>query len=155
MPRKKLADNKAKPVRTTQANNKTKPEKASVRKYLDSIEHDGRRADAFELLKIMEDITGEEATMWGSSIVGFGSYHYVYESGREGDSFLTGFAPRKANMVVYVMPGFSGYQDLLDKLGKYKTGSSCLYLGRLASVDNKVLTRLVKKSVRDMRKKYA
>ena len=142
MPRKQLADNK------------TKPTKTEVNKYLSGIEHAGRREDAYALLEIMQEITGEEATMWGPSIIGFGRYHYVYESGREGDSFLTGFAPRKANMVVYVMPGFSAYQDLLDKLGKYKTGSSCLYLGRLANVDIKVLARLVKKSVADMKKKY-
>ena len=141
--------------RSSQANNKTQPHDGDVEAFLQSIEHDGRRQDAFELLELMREVSGEEARMWGGSIVGFGEYHYVYESGREGDHMLTGFAPRKANMVVYVMPGFSGYQDLLDKLGKYKTGSSCLYLGRLASVDNKVLTRLVKKSVRDMRKKYA
>ena len=133
---------------------KTQPHDGDVVTYLESIEHAGRREDAFVLLDLLAEITGEPARMWGPSIVGFGQYHYVYESGREGDHFLTGFAPRKANMVVYVMPGFSAYGDLLDTLGKYKTGSSCLYLGRLANVDVKVLRRLVDKSVKDMRKRY-
>lgn len=141
--------------RTTQANNKTQPHDGDVVAYLNSIEHAGRREDAFVLLDLMREVTGEQARMWGGSIVGFGQYHYVYDSGREGDHMITGFAPRKANMVVYVMPGFSQYGALLDKLGKYKTGSSCLYLGRLSNVDIKVLTKLVDKSVKDMRRKYA
>jgi len=141
--------------RTTQANNKTQPHDGDVVAYLNSIEYAGRREDAFVLLDLMREVTGEQARMWGGSIVGFGQYHYVYDSGREGDHMITGFAPRKANMVVYVMPGFSQYGALLDKLGKYKTGSSCLYLGRLSNVDIKVLTKLVDKSVKDMRRKYA
>lgn len=141
--------------RKTQANNKTQPHDADVQAYLHSIAHAGRREDAFVLLELMHEVTGEPARMWGDSIVGFGQYHYVYDSGREGDHMITGFAPRKANMVVYVMPGFSQYGNLLDKLGKYKTGSSCLYLGRLGNVDVKVLRQLVEKSVQDMRRKYA
>ncbi len=140
--------------RRVQANNKTQPHDGDVIAYLDSIEHPGRREDAFVLLDMLSEITGEPARMWGPSIIGFGKYHYVYESGREGDHFLTGFAPRKANMVVYVMPGFSTYSDLLAKLGKHKTSSSCLYLGRLSGIDSKVLYRLVNKSVKDMRRKY-
>ena len=140
--------------RRVQANNKTQPHDADVLAYIDGIEHAGRREDAHILLEMLGEVTGESARMWGPSIIGFAQYHYVYESGREGDHFLTGFAPRKANMVVYVMPGFAAYGDLLDQLGKYKTGSSCLYLGRLGSIDTKVLRRLVDKSVKDMRKKY-
>ena len=140
--------------RRTQADNKTQPHDGDVIAYLEGIEHAGRREDAFVLLDMLGKITGEPARMWGPSIIGFGQYHYVYESGREGDHFLTGFAPRKANMVVYVMPGFGAYADLLAELGKYKTGSSCLYLGRLSGVDLKVLHRLVDKSVKDMRRKY-
>lgn len=140
--------------RTTQANNKTQAHDGDVEAYLNSVAHAGRRADAFALLDMMRDVTGEPARMWGDSIVGFGSYHYVYDSGREGDHMVTGFAPRKANMVVYVMPGFSQYGNLLEQLGKHKTGSSCLYLGRLQNVDTKVLRKLVARSVRDMRKKY-
>ena len=140
--------------RKTQANNKTQPHDASVEKYIDSIDNKGRAEDARELLEMMTEITGEPARMWGSSIIGFGEYHYEYESGREGDHMLTGFAPRKANMVVYIMPGFKPYQKLLDKLGKYKTGASCLYLGRLSGVDTKVLKQIVDRSVKDMKKKY-
>ncbi|MEM7077215.1 MAG: DUF1801 domain-containing protein [Pseudomonadota bacterium] len=136
------------------ANNKTQPHDADVSAYLDGLAHAGRREDAQILLGMMSEITGEPATLWGPSIIGFGRYHYVYESGREGDHFLTGFAPRKANMVVYIMPGFKPYGVLLDKLGKYKTGASCLYLGRLSGVDENVLRRLIARSVKDMRKKY-
>ena len=138
----------------TQADNKTQPVKRDVRDYLDTVTPAGRREDAFALLAMMEKITGEKAVLWGTSIVGFGQYHYVYESGREGDHMLTGFAPRKANMVVYVMPGFDAYGDLLDRLGRHKTGASCLYLGRLSGVDEKVLTTLIDKSVKHMRRKY-
>ena len=140
--------------RKTQANNKTQPHDASVEKYIDSIEHQGRAEDARLLLEMMSEVTGEPARMWGSSIIGFGEYHYQYESGREGDHMLTGFAPRKANMVVYIMPGFKPYQKLLDKLGKYKTGASCLYLGRLSGIDTKVLSQIIDRSVQDMKKKY-
>lgn len=133
--------------------NKTKPERKSVQAFLKKVEPAGRREDAAVLLELMKDVTGETPVLWGS-IVGFGTYHYTYESGREGDFFLTGFAPRKANMVVYVMPGFSSYEADLAKLGKHKTGKSCLYLGRLESIDQKVLRRLVDRSVRFMRKKY-
>ena len=95
--------------RTTQADNKTQPHDGDVLAYLDSVPHAGRREDAYAMLELMREASGEQACMWGSSIVGFGRYHYVYASGREGDHCLTGFSPRKANMVVYVMPGFSKY----------------------------------------------
>ncbi len=140
--------------RRTQANNKTQPRSADVEEYLAGIEHAGRREDAYTLLHMMGEVTGEPARLWGPSIIGFGSYHYVYESGREGDAMLTGFAPRKANMVVYVMPGFSAYQKHLGKLGKHRTGSSCLYLGRLSGIDQDVLRTLVHESVTHMRDKY-
>ncbi|MEM1434401.1 MAG: DUF1801 domain-containing protein [Pseudomonadota bacterium] len=141
-------------VRHRPAENKTQPHDADVVTYLESVEHPGRREDAFVLLKLLGEITGEPPRLWGPSMIGFGQYHYVYDSGREGDHFLTGFAPRKANMVVYVMPGFAAYRALLDKLGKHRTGSSCLYLGRLDSIDLNVLKRLLTQSVRDMRRKY-
>jgi len=136
------------------AKNKTVVGHASVKEFLASVDHPGRREDAFVLLELMKEVTGETPKMWGSSIVGFGSYHYVYESGREGDLMLTGFSPRKANLVVYVMPGFEGYERELAKLGKARTGKSCLYLGRLAGVDLEALRRLVGRSVEHMRKKY-
>ena len=140
--------------RRSQANNKTQPHSGSVQDYIAGLEHPGRREDAQVLLQMMGEVTGEPARMWGSSIIGFGQYHYVYDSGREGDHMLVGFAPRKANMVVYVMPGFKDYQKLLEKLGKHKTGSSCLYLGRLSGVDLKVLRQIIDRSVKHMRKKY-
>ena len=92
--------------------------------------------------------------MWGGSIIGFGSYHYKYDSGREGDWFVTGFAPRKQNTVLYIMPGFANYQELLGSLGKYKTGKSCLYLNTLADVDLAVLAELVRRSVLEMQQRY-
>ncbi len=140
--------------RSKQANNKTAPHDADVEAYLAAIEPAGRREDAFELLAMMGQVTGEAPRMWGTSIIGFGQYHYVYESGREGDSFITGFAPRKANMVVYIMPGFGAFQSQLDQLGPYKTGSSCLYLGRLQKINVPVLREIVDLSVKQMRRKY-
>ena len=141
-------------ARRVQANNKTQPHGGDVTAYIEGLEHAGRRDDAFLLLDMMQEITGEPPRMWGSSIIGFGQYHYVYDSGREGDHMLVGFAPRKANMVVYIMPGFASYDAELAKLGKYKTGKSCLYLGRLSGVDQGVLRRLIDASVKHMRKKY-
>jgi hypothetical protein len=140
--------------RVSQANNKTQPHDGDVLEFIAEVTNQGRREDAYQLLEIMREVTGLEAQMWGPSIIGFGKYHYVYESGREGDSFLAGFSPRKANLVVYIMPGFSAHADLLAKLGKYRTGSSCLYLGRLKSVDLDVLRQLISKSMQIMKRKY-
>lgn len=131
---------------------KTKRNDGDVRSYLDSVENKRRREDALALLDVMGEITGEPAEMWGGSIVGFGSYHYVYDSGREGDWFLTGFAPRKASMTLYIMPGFEHYDDLLARLGKHKIGRSCLYINKLADVDMEVLRDLVAESVAHMRR---
>ncbi len=128
--------------------NKTVPNDASVSEFIAGIEHAGRREDATALVEIMSDISGEDPVMWGPSIIGFGQYHYVYESGREGDMPIVGFSPRKANMVLYVMPGFEPFEKELAKLGRHRTGASCLYLGRLANVDLKVLREIIKKSVR-------
>ncbi len=130
---------------------KTQRNDGDVRAYLDSVENKRRREDALALLDLMGEITGEPAEMWGGSIVGFGSYHYVYDSGREGDWFLTGFAPRKASMTLYIMPGFEHYDDLLARLGKHKIGRSCLYINKLADVDMDVLRDLVAESVAHMR----
>ena len=142
---------------TKKANNKTRPAESpkALANYLQGITPAGRKEDATVLLELMGRVTGEPAVLWGPSIVGFGSYHYRYESGREGDSPITGFAARKANMVIYVMPGFSNYEQLLKKLGKHKTGASCLYLGRLSSVDMQVLEELISASVKHMRNNYA
>ncbi len=125
---------------------KTKKTDDSVEAFLNSVEHDKRRKDAFKVLELMKEVTGEEPKMWGSSIVGFGDYHYKYESGREGDWFLTGFSPRKQSLTLYIMAGFDEYADLLSKLGKYKTGKSCLYINKLEDVDLPTLKQLVKKS---------
>lgn len=133
---------------------KTIKTKASVAAFLKSVDHDKRRADALALKKLMDKTTGMRATMWGPTIVGYGQYHYKYDSGHEGDFFLTGFSPRKQALTVYIMPGFSAYDDLMGKLGKYKTGRSCLYINKLEDVDLKVLETLIRKSVAFMKKKY-
>jgi hypothetical protein len=126
--------------------NKTKPTDASVEDFLKGVEHPRRREDGFELLEMMKDITKEEPTMWGPSIVGFGTYHYKYASGREGNMPKTGFSPRKQSMTVYIMEGFDEYDTLLKKLGTHKTGKSCLYINKLADVDKTVLREIIKKS---------
>ena len=134
---------------------KTQPTDASVMTFLNSIEDKQKREDSLSILDIMENASGEHATMWGPSIVGFGRYHYKYESGREGSWFLTGFSPRKQNMSVYIMPGFEQFDELVGKLGKYSTGKSCLYFKKLSDIDREVLSRLISESVAYMRKKYS
>lgn len=131
--------------------NKTRPTDQSVLDFLNSVDHKTRRADGLALLEMMEEVTGEEAVMWGSSIVGFGSYHYQYESGREGDMPLVGFSPRKQSMTVYIMPGFDDYEAQLAELGKHKIGKSCLYINKLADVDENVLRRLIASSYEHMK----
>ena len=133
---------------------KTKKNEASVSDFLAGIADESKRRDCHTILKMMREATGEEAKMWGTSIVGFGSYHYRYESGREGDFMLTGFSPRKQNLTLYIMPGFSRFDGLMAKLGKHKTGKSCLYIKRLADVDENVLRQLVVDSVAHMKAKY-
>ena len=133
---------------------KTKPNRKSVRKFLESVENEKQREDAFALLEIMKKVTGEEPKMWGPSIVGFGSYHYKYASGREGDWLLTGFSPRKQALTLYIMAGFSRYDDLMAKLGKHTTGKSCLYIKRLDDVHLPTLERLVRESVTHVKKSY-
>ena len=134
---------------------KTKPTDASVQTFLDSVTDDQKRQDSLALVELMRAATEAEPKMWGSSIVGFGEYHYKYErSSQEGDWPLTGFSPRKRNMTVYIMPGFSNYQNLLERLGRHKTSSSCLYLSKLENIDVKVLKQIIRKSVADMKKKY-
>lgn len=132
---------------------KTKRNKKSVRKFIESVEHEGRRADSNELLSLMEEVTGERPEMWGDGIVGFGSYRYKYASGREGDWFLTGFSPRKTSLSLYITCDLSRYEDLLGKLGRHKAGKGCLHINRLSDVDMKVLRRLVKDSVAHVRKR--
>jgi hypothetical protein len=115
---------------------------------------DARRQDCLRVLEIMKRVTGDEPKLWGPAMVGFGSYHYRYDSGREGDWFVTGFSPRKANLTLYIMAGFDRYAELLERLGKFKTGKSCLYVKKLADVDEAVLTELIAASVEHMRRTY-
>lgn len=136
------------------AQNKTQKTEQDVREFLTAVEHDQRREDSLKILGIMEELTGMEAKMWGNSIVGFGDYHYQYESGREGDFFKVGFSPRKTSLTLYIMPGFERYPELMDKLGKYKTGRSCLYVKKLTDVDEEVLKELIVGSVAYMTEKY-
>lgn len=126
---------------------KTKKNDASVAAFLDAVEDDRRRSDAKAVLKIMKRVTRKQPKMWGDSIVGFGSYHYEYASGREGDWPLTGFSPRKQALSLYIMSGFKDYQPLLKKLGKFKTGKACLYVKKLEDVDVDVLEELIRRSV--------
>ncbi len=134
---------------------KTKVTTKSVPAFLKAIEDTGKRKDSLALLKLFTEATGEKAKLWGTSIVGFGTYHYESaRSKQKGDWPLTGFSPRKANLTVYVMPGFKEYGDLLENLGKYKTSVGCLYIKHLSDINLKVLTKLIKRSVSDMKKKY-
>ncbi len=129
---------------------KTAPTNASVEDYLNGVSPETKRQDSFTLLELMKEVTGEDAVMWGASIVGFGTYQYTYASGREADWMVTGFAPRKQALTVYIMPGFDRYDDLLAKLGKHSTGKSCLYIKRLSDVDLDVLRELIAESVAHM-----
>jgi hypothetical protein len=132
---------------------KTKVNEASVNKFLNSVADKQKREDSYVILELMKKITKFEPKMWGSSIVGFGSYHYKYESGREGDICLIGFSPRKQNLTLYIMSGFSKYGDLMKKLGKYKTGKACLYINKLDDIDIKVLKELINESVKTLKNK--
>ncbi len=134
------------------AENKTQTTKASVTDFVEAIPDQARRADAKALLKLMRTATGEKPKMWGPSIIGFGSYHYKYDSGREGDMPMVGFSPRKAATVFY---GLGGSGDLLSKLGKHTTGKGCVYVKKLADVDQKVLETLVVKSVAAAKAKHS
>lgn len=130
--------------------NKTQATDADVDQFLAAIPDPGRREDCQRIRALMEAATGAPARLWGPSIVGFGVYHYRYESGREGDWMVTGFSPRKNDLTLYIMPGFARYESLMAKLGRHKTGKSCLYIKRLADVDMAVLETLVRDSVAAM-----
>ena len=134
--------------------NKTVPTSADVKAFIEAVPSVRKRDDAFKLLSMMQEITGEKPVMWGPSIIGFGSYHYKYDSGREGDSLITGFSPRKQALTIYAMPGFSEHQDLLGKLGKFKTGKSCLYINKLDDVNLDILKEIIESSVAYMRQHY-
>ena len=133
---------------------KTRPTDASVEAFIDAVDHPRRREDARTLLDLMQRVTGEQPVMWGPSIVGYGSYHYRYASGQEADWPITGFSPRKQNLSIYIMTGFEESDELLTRLGKHKTGKSCLYVNKLADVDLDVLEKLVRASVAEMKRRY-
>ena len=134
---------------------KTKLNDGSVEDFLNAVEDEEKRKDSFELLKMMGEISGEPAKMWGKDIVGFGTYHYVYASGREGDWMLSGFSPRKASLSIYLMAGFDQLGDELTALGKHKSSKGCLYVKRLSDIDVKVLRKMIKKSIGIMQKRYS
>ena len=126
---------------------KTKQNETSVADFLNNIPDEKKRQDCLALQELMQQVTGTEPKMWGDSIVGFGTYHYKYASGRAGEWFLTGFSPRKQNLTLYIMAGFDQYDELLEKLGKHKTGKSCLYVKQLADIDIVTLRELIQQSV--------
>ena len=136
------------------AENKTRETDASVEAFLAGVAPERRKRDSLALLDLFRRVTGLEPKMWGESIVGFGRYHYVYDSGREGDFLITGFSPRKAALSIYVMPGFSSYEDLMARLGKHRTGRSCLTINKLDDIDLAVLEDLIGQAFRYMKKKY-
>ena len=133
---------------------KTRPTTSNVEAFLASVSDEKRRTDCDQVAGLMQEITGEDPVMWGTSIIGFGSYHYKYASGHEGDFMITGVSPRKQALTVYIMEGFSQHSELMDSLGKYKTGKSCLYIKKLEDIDMDVLKQLIETSVAAMREKY-
>ena len=133
---------------------KTKPTAMRVSDFLNAIADSGKRSDCKAIAKMMRQATGKRAKMWGTSMVGYGSYRYKYASGREGEWFECGFAPRARDITLYIMPGFKKHAALMNKLGKHKTGKSCLYIRRLADVDTDVLQELISESVAEMRRRY-
>jgi len=128
--------------------NKTVKTTTSVTDFINTVEQPQKRADAFRILKLMQSITGHPPALWGGSIIGFGDVHYKYASGREGDWFEVGFSPRKANLTLYIMSGFSRYAELLKRLGKHKTGKACLYINKLSDIDEDILKKIIQESVR-------
>lgn len=149
-PAKKAAKKKA----PKKADLKTKPTRESVTAFIDSVEDETRRKDARTLVAMMKKATGEKPKMWGPSIIGFGEYHYKYESGREGDMLAVGFSPRKANMALYVLGSLGADEPLLKELGPYKNGKSCLYINSLDKVDKSVLEKIVAKSYKATKAKW-
>ncbi|MXY54637.1 MAG: DUF1801 domain-containing protein [Gammaproteobacteria bacterium] len=133
---------------------KTQVNDSSVEDFLAAVPNARRREDSGRVLDLMREVTGEPARMWGDSIVGFGTYHYRYKSGREGDWPRTGFSPRKQYLAIYIMPGFAEYETLLSRLGKHRTSVSCLYINKLADVDMDVLREIVAGSYREMARRY-
>ncbi|PJI92883.1 uncharacterized protein DUF1801 [Yoonia maricola] len=132
------------------ADNKTKATTQSVDDFLDAVDHPVRQADAQTLNQLFQDVTGWRPQMWGHSIIGYGQYHYTYDSGRSGDFLATGFSPRKANLSIYIMPGYADFKAILARLGKHKIGKSCLYVNKLADIDMAVLEELIHAGLADL-----
>ena len=132
------------------SDNKTQPTQLAPRAFLNTVEPARRRQDGLVLLDLFEQVTGFDPAMWGPSMVGYGRYHYRYASGREGDFLATGFSPRKANLSIYIMPGYQDYGDILGRLGKHKLGKSCLYVNKLDDIDLDVLAELIRAGLRDL-----
>jgi len=132
---------------------KTKQNEASVEDFINKVEDEKRRKDSFEILEFLKKLTGEEPKMWGPTIIGFGNFKYKYANGRENDWMLTGFSPRKQNLTLYIMTGFDKHEDLLGKLGKFKTGKSCLYIKKLEDINLEVLSEIVMASINRLREK--
>ena len=137
-----------------EAKNKTLATAASVEEFLAAVEPERKREESIELDRLFRRVTGWSPRMWGPSIVGYGEYHYRYDSGREGDFLATGFSPRKAKHSVYIMPGYSDYGSILKRLGKHSTGKSCLYINKLADIDLDVLAELIEMGLRDLGDRY-
>jgi hypothetical protein len=137
------------------AENKTKPTKGSVTAFLNKIKDQQLRGDCFVILEMMQKVSNCEPIMWGSAIIGFGTFHYVYESGREGDTIVIGFSPRKQNISIYLMGGLNKVEDELSKLGKYKSGKGCLYIKSLSDVNAEVLKKIFAKAFKEAQRKNA
>ena len=138
----------------TMAENKTQPTEVSVEEFIRSVPHPTRQSDALILDAIFREETGWTPKMWGPTIIGYGSYDYTYDSGRSGSAIATGFSPRKTNLSIYIMPGYADFQHILDRLGKYKIGKSCLYINKLADVDLDVLREIIRAGLADLGNKW-
>lgn len=136
------------------AENKTQPTKVSPTKFINELDDPQQRKDCKELVKMMKAATGERAVMWGPAIIGFGTYHYKYASGREGDFLIVGFSPRKTQLSIYMSCDIQKHADLLAKLGKHKTGKGCLYVKKLEDVDQDVLGQLIQRGIEEVEEKY-
>lgn len=136
------------------ADNKTRVTEHGVHDFLTRVEPERRRLDGLRLAEIFAQVTGWQPRMWGPSIVGYGSYRYTYATGREGDMCATGFSPRKANLVLYIMPGYQDYGEILGRLGKHRLGKSCLYINKMADVDEAVLREVIRAGLADLGKRW-
>ena len=134
--------------------NKTRPTEASVADFLAGVEPARKRDDALALDRLFRRVTGWQPRLWGPSMIGYGAYHYVYDSGRKGDFLATGFSPRKTSLVVYIMPGYADFGDILARLGKHKLGKSCLYINKLADIDESVLEELIRAGLDDLASRW-